>query len=89
MLDYIKMAHEHPLRAIVAVLAVGYLTLQLGLTTVNKAVARIEVQQEADVITGQRVLEMATTLARIDENVKSLKANQNIIINMKHKEESK
>ena len=89
MLDYIKMAHEHPLRAIVAVLAVGYITLQLGFFDVREAMARIEVQQEADVVTGQRVMAMVTTLARIDENVKSLKANQDIIIKMKHREESK
>ena len=76
MVELIKLFLSKPLEAIVVTICIVLVTMQMAMFDLQTAQAVLIKQEEYDMTINEKVLDMSILLARIDENVKSLKKFQ-------------
>lgn len=76
MVELVKLFLSKPLEAIIVVICLVLVTIQMAVFELQTAQAVLVKQEEYDMTINEKVLDMTVLLARIDENVKSLKKFQ-------------
>jgi len=89
MIDLIKLIMVKPLQAVLATLCAVTISLYLGLSELQVAMAVVHEKQKVSETVNERVLELSDIVIRIDENLKFVKQNQIILLENLSKDNEK